>query len=56
MQGVQVQFLVGELRSHMSHSQKTKKWNSNNTVTNSIKPLKMIHLKKKKLMVQQDFL
>ena len=36
-QRVQVQSLVGELRSHMSCSQKTRTQNRNNAVTNSIK-------------------
>ena len=39
--------LVRELRSHMPHSQKHKTYNRNNIVTNSIKTLKMVHLKKK---------
>ena len=40
MQGVWIQSLVGELRSHIAHSQKTKIKNSNNIVTNSIKHVK----------------
>ena len=35
---------VGDLRSHISQGQKTKQ-NRNNIVTNSIKTLKIIHLK-----------
>ena len=45
MQRVQVQALVGELRSHMPQGQKTKTENRNNIVTNSIKTLKMVHIK-----------
>ena len=37
---VWVQSRVGELRSHMPHSQKTKTKNRKNVVTNSIKALK----------------
>ena len=53
MQGVWVQSLVGELRSHMPLSQKKKKTpkqNRSNIVTNSIKSFKMVHMggKKKK--------
>ena len=47
--GVWVWFLVGELRSHMTCGQKTKSWNRNSTVTTSIKTLKMVHVKKKKI-------
>ena len=36
-QGVKVRSLVGELGSHMPHGQKTRTYNSSNTVTNSIK-------------------
>ena len=46
MQGVQVPSLVRHLRSHMPHSQKTKTQNRSNIVTNSIKTLKMVHIKK----------
>ena len=45
-QGVQVRFLVKELRSHMPHGQNTKMWNRNNTIRNPIKTLKMVHIKK----------
>ena len=48
MEGVQVQSLVGELRSHMSQDQKAKTWNRRDIVTYSIKTLKIIHIKKKK--------
>ena len=44
MQGVQVQPLVGELRSHMPFGQKPKHKTSN-TVANSIKSVKMAHIK-----------
>ena len=40
MQGVQVQSLVGELRSDMPRSQKIKTENRNNIVTNSVKTKK----------------
>ena len=41
MQGVQVQSLVRELRSHMTHSQKNQNITSKiNIVTNSIKTFK----------------
>ena len=57
MQGVQVQSLVEDLRSHMPHSQKTKHETSN-ILTNSIMTLKMVHIKKKKLKerVNHNFL
>ena len=48
MQGVWVWSLVGELSSPIPHSQKTKTWNRSNIVTNSIKTLKVVHIKKKK--------
>ena len=38
--------LAGELRSHMPPGQKTKTENRNSIVTNSIKTLKMVHIKK----------
>ena len=44
MQGVQVPPLVGEWRSHMPVSQKTKTLNIS---PNSIETLKMVHIKKK---------
>ena len=51
MQGVWVQSLVWELRSHMPPGKKNnktlkkkKRWDN---VTNSIKTLKMVHIKKK---------
>ena len=49
MQGVQVRPLVGELRSHMPRGQKIQniKKPRSNIVTNSIKTLKMVHIKKK---------
>ena len=43
MQGVRA--LTGEPRSHMPQGQKTKTENRNNIVTNSIKTLKMVHIK-----------
>ena len=45
MQGVQVWSLVGELGSYMPPGQKTKTWNKSNIVTNSIKDLKIVHIK-----------
>ena len=41
--------MVRELRSHVPHGQKTKTQNRSNTVANSIKALKMVHIKKKKI-------
>ena len=49
MQGVQVRSLVGELRSHVPLGQEIETENRSNIVTNSIKTLKMIHIKKKNL-------
>ena len=43
MQGIGVQFLVGELRSCMPHGQKNQ--SRNNIVTNLIKAFKMVHIK-----------
>ena len=52
MQGVRIRSLVGELRSHMPHSQKEHKiQNKNNIVTNSIKTFKMVHIKKNPLKI-----
>ena len=45
--GVQVRSLVGELRSHMPHAPKPKH-KTVNIVTNSVKTLKVAHIKKKK--------
>jgi len=44
--------LIGELRSHMPHGQKTKTYNRSNIVTNSVKTLKMVHIKKKSFKKQ----
>ena len=44
MQGVQVQSLVGERRSHMPRGQKTKTKNRRKVVTNSIKNFKVVHI------------
>ena len=41
-----VQFLVGELNSHMPRGQKFKTQNRSNIVTNAIKNLKMVQIKK----------
>ena len=51
MQGVWVQTLVWELRSYMPRGRKNqnvKKKKRRDSVTNSIKNLKMVHVKKKK--------
>ena len=47
MQGEWVPSLVGELKSYMPPGQKTKTQNRINIVTNLIKTLKMVHIKKK---------
>ena len=50
--------MVRELRSHVPHGQKIKTQNRSNTVANSIKALKMVHIKKKNLQkkkVNEDF-
>ena len=44
---VRFRSLVKELRSHMPHGQKTEHKNRSNIVTNSIKTLKMVRIKKK---------
>ena len=46
MQEVQVQSLVRELRPHMPRGQKHKTQNRSDIVTNSIKTVKMAHIKK----------
>ena len=46
-QGVQVRFLVCDLRSHMPPGKKKTK-QRNSIVTNSVKTFKMIHIKIKK--------
>ena len=48
IQEIQVLSLVLELTSYMPHSQKQKANLKNNIVTNSIKTLKMVLIKKKK--------
>ena len=45
-QGVQVGSLVWEVRSHMLQNKKLKTQNRRDSVTNSIKTLKMVHIKK----------
>ena len=50
MQGVQVQSLAGELRFHIPCSQNTKRENRSNVVSNSINPLRMVYIKKKKIL------
>ena len=51
MEEVCVQSLIGEIRSHMPHSQKTETENRSNIITRAIKTLKMVHLKKKNLKI-----
>ena len=46
MHGARVRSLVGELRCYMPQSQKIETQNKSNGVTNSIKTLKMAHIKK----------
>ena len=48
VQRARVQSLVGELRSHVPCDQKPKQRNRSNTVTSSVKTLKMVYIKKKK--------
>ena len=45
--GVQAQSLFGELGSHILCGQKAKMLNRSSIVTNSIKTLKMVHMKEK---------
>ena len=44
MQRLWVRSLVGELKSHMPHSRKSKTSNISNIVTNSINTLKIIYI------------
>ena len=44
--GIWVQFLVRELASLMPRGQKTKTYERSNTVTNSVKILKMVHIER----------
>ena len=46
MQAMQVRTLVEELRPHLPGGQKTKIENRSSSVTNSIKTLKTVHIKK----------
>ena len=45
-EGMWIPPLVGELRSHVPYSQKTKTQHRNNIIANLIKTLKMVHIKK----------
>ena len=45
-EGMWIPPLVGELSYHVPHSQKTKTQHRNNIIANSIKTLKMVHIKK----------
>ena len=47
-QGLQVQSQVQELRSHIPCGLKTETKSRSNTVKNSIKALKMVHIKKER--------
>ena len=49
MQEVWVRSLVRELRPHTPRDQKTKTQNRSNIVTDSIKTLETVHIKKKKI-------
>ena len=55
MLGVWVLSLVGELESHMSCGPKTKTGNRESTATNSVKTLKMVHIKKKKNLKKKQW-
>ena len=55
MQKVPIRYLVEELRSPMPRSRKTKTWNTNNSVTNSITILKMVRIKKN-LLIKVKFM
>ena len=48
MEQVQALSLVREVRSHMPRGQKTKTYNRNSIVTNSIKIFYIVHIKKKR--------
>ena len=56
MQEVEVRPLVRELRAYMPLGQETKTENRSNIVTNSIKTLKMIHIKKKMIHIKNTIL
>ena len=45
LQEVQVQSLIGELRSHMPRGQKNQNIKQKRIVKDSIKTLKMVHIK-----------
>ena len=51
--GGAVRSLVGKLRSHMPHGQKTKTQNRSNIVTNSIKTFKKWSTSKKKKKIKE---
>ena len=48
--GSVVPFLIKKLRSHMPCSQKNQNIKGSNIVTNSIKTLEMVYIKKKSLL------
>ena len=54
MQRVWVWSLVEEIRSHVPPGQKTKTYNRSNIITNSIKTLTMVHIKKKKSLKKKS--
>ena len=54
MQGLWVQSLVRELRSHMPCMPKAKTYNRSNIVTNSIQTLKMVLIKKQNRKTSQS--
>ena len=54
MQGMRVQSLVGELRSHKPQGHKPKHKIEAILLTNSIKTLKMVHVKKKKKLKKKE--
>ena len=49
MHGVWIRSLVRELRSHIPQWQKSKTENRSTILVNSIKTLKMVHIRKKNL-------
>ena len=56
MHGVQVQSLIGELRSHLPRGQEKKNIKQKHIVEDSIKTLKMVHIKKIFLKFNNDWL
>ena len=54
MQGVWIRSLVGKLRAHRPRGQKTQTQNRSDTVTNSAKTLKMVHIQKRKKSFEKE--